>query len=125
MIEVKNLTKRYGQFIALDAISFSAGEAEIVGFLGPNGAGKTTTMRILTGYMPPSEGTARVAGFDVVEDSLEMRRESSRLCAISASACPRTTHRGFRNPIWRLCTSSVNCWRRNSREGENARQAQD
>jgi ABC-2 type transport system ATP-binding protein len=74
MIEVKHLTKRYGQLVALDAISFSAREGEIVGFLGPNGAGKTTTMRILTGYMPPSEGTARVAGFDVVEDSLEMRR---------------------------------------------------
>src|SRR3990172_9137619 len=74
MIEVKNLTKRYGQFIALDAISFSAGEAEIVGFLGPNGAGKTTTMRILTGYMPPTEGSAQVAGFDVVEESLEVRR---------------------------------------------------
>lgn len=74
MIEVQNLTKRYGRFIALDAISFSARQGEIVGFLGPNGAGKTTTMRILTGYMPPTEGTARVAGCDVVEDSLEMRR---------------------------------------------------
>jgi len=74
MIEVENLTKRYGRFVALDAISFSARQGEIVGFLGPNGAGKTTTMRILTGYMPPTEGTARVAGCDVVEDSLEMRR---------------------------------------------------
>jgi ABC-2 type transport system ATP-binding protein len=74
MIEVQNLTKRYGRFVALDAISFSAGQGEIVGFLGPNGAGKTTTMRILTGYMPPTEGTAKVAGCDVFEDSLEMRR---------------------------------------------------
>jgi ABC-2 type transport system ATP-binding protein len=74
MIEVQNLTKRYGRFVALDGISFSAGQGEIVGFLGPNGAGKTTTMRILTGYMPPTEGTARVAGCDVFEDSLEMRR---------------------------------------------------
>jgi ABC-2 type transport system ATP-binding protein len=74
MIEVENLTKRYGRFVALDAISFSARQGEIVGFLGPNGAGKTTTMRILTGYMPPTEGTAKVAGCDVVEDSLEMRR---------------------------------------------------
>jgi len=74
MIEVQDLTKRYGRFVALDAITFSAGQGEIVGFLGPNGAGKTTTMRILTGYMPPTEGTARVAGCDVFEDSLEMRR---------------------------------------------------
>jgi len=74
MIEVTNLTKRYGRVLALDSISFQAQEREIIGFLGPNGAGKTTTMRILTGYMPPSDGTARVAGFDVFEDSLEMRR---------------------------------------------------
>lgn len=74
MIEVQNLTKRYGHFVALDSISFQASEGEILGFLGPNGAGKTTTMRILTGYMPPSEGRARVAGFDVFDDSLEVRR---------------------------------------------------
>lgn len=74
MIEVTDLTKRYGRVLALDSISFRAQEREIIGFLGPNGAGKTTTMRILTGYMPPSDGTARVAGFDVFEDSLEMRR---------------------------------------------------
>ncbi|HVO71189.1 MAG TPA: ABC transporter ATP-binding protein [Aggregatilineaceae bacterium] len=74
MIEVQNLTKCYGRFVALDEVSFSARQGEIVGFLGPNGAGKTTTMRILTGYMPPTEGTARVAGCDIFEDSLEMRR---------------------------------------------------
>ncbi len=74
MIEVTQLTKRYGDFVALDAISFEAQQGEIIGFLGPNGAGKTTTMRILTGYMPPTAGTARIAGFDVFEDSLEMRR---------------------------------------------------
>ncbi|MBN1201000.1 MAG: ATP-binding cassette domain-containing protein [Anaerolineae bacterium] len=73
MIEVKDLTKCYGRFVALDSISFNAQEGEIVGFLGPNGAGKTTTMRILTGYMPPSAGTARIAGLDVFDDSLEMR----------------------------------------------------
>ena len=75
MIEVRNLTKRYGRFTALDRISFRARQGEIVGFLGPNGAGKTTTMRILTGYMPPTEGTAKVAGLDVFEDSLEVRRQ--------------------------------------------------
>lgn len=74
MIDVQNLSKRYGRFLALDAISFHAAEGEILGFLGPNGAGKTTTMRILTGYTPPTSGTARVAGFDVLDDSLEMRR---------------------------------------------------
>ncbi|MBN1680657.1 MAG: ABC transporter ATP-binding protein [Anaerolineae bacterium] len=74
MIEVTNLTKRYGRFVALDSISFSAQQGEIIGLLGPNGAGKTTTMRILTGYMPPTAGTARVAGIDVLDDSLEMRK---------------------------------------------------
>lgn len=74
MIEVKNLTKRYGRFVALDSINFTAQGSEILGFLGPNGAGKTTTMRILTGYMPPSEGIAKIAGFDVLENSLEVRQ---------------------------------------------------
>jgi ABC-2 type transport system ATP-binding protein len=74
MIDVENLTKRYGRFVALDGISFQAVEGEILGFLGPNGAGKTTTMRILTGYTPPTSGRASVAGFDVFDDSLEMRR---------------------------------------------------
>ena len=74
MIEVVNLTKHYGRFVALDSISFTANEAEIVGFLGPNGAGKTTAMRILTGYMPPTSGIARIAGLDVVEDSLAVRQ---------------------------------------------------
>jgi len=74
MIEAKNLVKRYGGFTALDQVSFNVQEGEVLGFLGPNGAGKTTTMRILTAYMPPSDGTATVAGYDVFEDSLEVRR---------------------------------------------------
>lgn len=74
MIEVENLTKRYGTFTAVDGISFTAQPGEIVGLLGPNGAGKTTTMRMLTGFMPPSEGTARIAGYDIIEDSMEARR---------------------------------------------------
>ncbi|HLF80360.1 MAG TPA: ATP-binding cassette domain-containing protein [Anaerolineales bacterium] len=74
MIEVENLTKYYGPLPAVQEISFRALRGEILGFLGPNGAGKTTTMRILTGFMPPSGGKATVAGFDVVEDSLEVRR---------------------------------------------------
>jgi ABC-2 type transport system ATP-binding protein len=74
MIQVEGLTKDYGTRRALYNISFDANQGEIVGFLGPNGAGKTTTMRILTGYMPPTDGTALVAGYDVVEESLEVRR---------------------------------------------------
>lgn len=74
MIEATDLTKTYGPFLAIDGLSFNAQEGEIVGFLGPNGAGKTTTMRILAGYMPPTSGKARVAGFDVVDDSLEVRK---------------------------------------------------
>ena len=74
MIEAKHLTKNYGPFTAVHDISFSVGKGEIVGFLGPNGAGKTTTMRILTGYMPPTEGQAVIAGFDVFESPLEAKR---------------------------------------------------
>ena len=74
MIEVQDLTKAYGSVTAVDHISFTVHEGEILGFLGPNGAGKTTTMRILTGYMPATSGAARVAGFDVSNESLEVRR---------------------------------------------------
>jgi ABC-2 type transport system ATP-binding protein len=74
MIEVENLTKYYGNLAAIRDLNFRVEQGEIRGFLGPNGAGKTTTMRILSGYMPPSAGTARVAGFDVFADSLEVRR---------------------------------------------------
>lgn len=74
MIKVSGLTKDYGARRAIHNLSFDAQQGEIVGFLGPNGAGKTTTMRILTGYMPPTDGEALVAGYDVVEESLEVRR---------------------------------------------------
>lgn len=74
MIQVEGLIKDYGARRALHNISFDANQGEIVGFLGPNGAGKTTTMRILTGYMPPTDGKATVAGYDVVEESIEVRR---------------------------------------------------
>jgi ABC-2 type transport system ATP-binding protein len=74
MIQVSGLTKDYGARRALHDITFDAKQGEIVGFLGPNGAGKTTTMRILTGYMPPTDGTITVAGYDVVEESLEVRK---------------------------------------------------
>lgn len=74
MIRVDGLTKDFGARRAIDNLSFHAEKGEILGFLGPNGAGKTTTMRILTGYMPPSAGKAMVAGFDVVDQSLDVRR---------------------------------------------------
>jgi ABC-2 type transport system ATP-binding protein len=74
LIEVQDLTKSYGSVTAVDHVSFTVNKGEILGFLGPNGAGKTTTMRILTGYMPATSGTARIAGFDVFDDSLEVRR---------------------------------------------------
>lgn len=74
LIEVEHLTKSYGQARAVNDISFKVEKGEILGFLGPNGAGKTTTMRILTGYLPATAGSARVAGFDVFEQSLEVRK---------------------------------------------------
>ena len=74
MIEVKDLTKFYGEHLAVDNISFAVKKGEVVGFLGPNGSGKTTTMRILTGYIPPSEGSATIAGYDTMTESLDARR---------------------------------------------------
>ena len=74
MIEVQHLTKRYGPFTAVDDVSFRVEKGEILGFLGPNGAGKTTTMRVLTGYMPATEGNAVVAGFDLFTHPIEAKR---------------------------------------------------
>jgi ABC-2 type transport system ATP-binding protein len=79
VIEVQHLTKRYGRVTAVDDVSFRVERGEILGFLGPNGAGKTTTMRILTGYMPASEGKATVAGFDVFDQPLEAKRRTGYL----------------------------------------------
>ena len=74
MIEAEKLTKYYEKVAAIEDVSFTVEKGEIVGFLGPNGAGKTTTMRILTGFLPPSSGTARVAGYDILTNSLQVRR---------------------------------------------------
>ncbi len=74
MIQVENLTKYYGRHKAIEDVSFTIERGEVVGFLGPNAAGKTTTMRILTGFLPATSGTAKVAGFDVFQDSLEVRK---------------------------------------------------
>jgi ABC-2 type transport system ATP-binding protein len=74
MIEVQQLTKRYGPTLAVSDVSFEVRKGEVLGFLGPNGAGKTTTMRVITGYLPPTSGRVTVAGRDVVEESLEARK---------------------------------------------------
>jgi ABC-2 type transport system ATP-binding protein len=74
MIEVRDLTKRYGDLVAVNGVSFTAQKGEILGFLGPNGAGKTTTMRIITGFLPATGGTVKVAGFDIFDDSHEVRK---------------------------------------------------
>lgn len=74
MIQVRNLTKRYGARLAIDNLNFEVSKGEIVGFLGPNGAGKSTTMKILTGFMPASDGTATLAGFDVFDSPIEVKK---------------------------------------------------
>src|SRR5947208_4181493 len=74
MIKVEGLTKRYARTVAVDNISFEVEKGQIVGFLGPNGAGKTTTMRVLTCFLPPTAGSANVAGYDVVEHPMEVKR---------------------------------------------------
>jgi ABC-2 type transport system ATP-binding protein len=79
VIEVQHLSKRYGRFTAVNDVSFRVERGEILGFLGPNGAGKTTTMRILTGYMPATDGKAIVAGYDVFEQPLEAKRRTGYL----------------------------------------------
>jgi ABC-2 type transport system ATP-binding protein len=74
VIEAKGISKRFGELVAVDDVSFSIARGEVVGFLGPNAAGKTTTMRILTGFMPPTEGTAVIAGYDIFEQPIAARR---------------------------------------------------
>jgi ABC-2 type transport system ATP-binding protein len=79
VIEVRHVTKRYGPVAAVSDVSFRVEAGQILGFLGPNGAGKTTTMRVLTGYLPPTDGTATVAGFDVLEEPIEVKRRTGYL----------------------------------------------
>jgi ABC-2 type transport system ATP-binding protein len=74
VIEASGITKRYGDFLAVDHVSFTAEAGDVVGFLGPNGAGKTTTMRILTGFLPATDGTAKIGGHDIFEEPLAARR---------------------------------------------------
>ena len=84
MIEVEGLSKRYGDFEAVKNASFQVDRGEVVGFLGPNGAGKTTTMRMVTGFLPPSAGSVKIAGHDMLEAPLQARRvkhESINRCS--------------------------------------------
>ena len=83
MIEVQNITKYYGDILALDGVSFSVNRGDIVGFLGPNGAGKTTAMRILTCYMSPTAGSAKVCGYDILEQPLEVKRRVGYLAEMN------------------------------------------
>lgn len=101
MIEVEHLSKRYGTTPAIEDLVFSVAPGEILGFLGPNGAGKTTTMRILAGYLPATTGTAKVAGFDVHEDSMEVRRRIGYLPEIPP-LYPDMTVEGFLSFVARI-----------------------
>ncbi len=94
MIEVQNLTKSYGPIAAVRDVSFHVAQGEIVGFLGPNAAGKSTTMRVLAGYMPATSGTARIAGFDVATDPIEVKRRVGYLPE-NVPLYPEMTVRGF------------------------------
>jgi ABC-2 type transport system ATP-binding protein len=94
MIEVAGLTKRYRDRVAVDDLTFSVPEGEILGFLGPNGAGKSTTMKILTGYLPATSGTVKVAGFDVFEEPYEVKRRLGYLPE-TPPLYPEMTVRGY------------------------------
>ncbi|MGZ6097318.1 MAG: ABC transporter ATP-binding protein [Myxococcaceae bacterium] len=94
MIEVTGLSKRYRDRIAVEDLTFSVPEGEILGFLGPNGAGKSTTMKILTGYLPASSGTVKVAGFDVFEEPYEVKRRIGYLPE-TPPLYPEMTVRGY------------------------------
>jgi ABC-2 type transport system ATP-binding protein len=111
MIEVKGLVKNYGEFRAVDGVSFTVRQGDVLGFLGPNGAGKSTTMKMITGFLRPDAGTVVVNGHDVIRDSLAVRQGLGYL-AESAPAYPEMTvgefltfiaeMRGFRAPVERL-----------------------
>ena len=106
MIEVQHLTKRYGPFTAVDDVSFRVEKGEILGFLGPNGAGKTTTMRVLTGYMPATEGQAIVAGYDLLAQPIEAKRRIGYLPEIPP-LYPDMTVREYLLFVARIKTSGL------------------
>ncbi len=101
MIEVTHVTKRYRDRVAVDDLNFQVEKGEILGFLGPNGAGKSTTMKILTGFLPPSEGTARINGFDIFENPLEVKRQVGYLPE-TPPLYPEMSVRGYLKFVARL-----------------------
>ncbi len=94
MIEVKELRKRFGSIVAVDDVSFSVGKGDVLGFLGPNGAGKSTTMKMLSCFLSPDSGTAKVAGFDIIKESIAVRKELGYL-AENAPAYEEMTAESF------------------------------
>jgi len=101
MIEIDHLSKTFGPITAVDDISFSVAKGEVLGFLGPNGAGKSTTMKMITGFLPPTSGTARVAGFDVRKSPLEVKRRVGYLPE-GAPMWPDMTPAGFLDFVARV-----------------------
>ena len=122
MIEVQHLTKRYGRVTAVDDLTFRVERGEILGFLGPNGAGKTTTMRILTGYMPATEGKAVVAGFDVFEQPIEAKRRTGYLPE-TPPLYPEMTVREYLQFVARIKTKGMSSSERKNRVEESMRRA--
>ena len=120
MIEVQHLTKRYGRVTAVDDLNFRVERGEILGFLGPNGAGKTTTMRILTGYMPATEGKAVVAGFDVFEQPIEAKRRTGYLPE-TPPLYPEMTVREYLQFVARIKTKGMSSSERKNRVEESMR----
>ena len=120
MIEVQHLTKRYGRVTAVDDLNFRVERGEILGFLGPNGAGKTTTMRILTGYMPATEGKAVVAGYDVFEQPIEAKRRTGYLPE-TPPLYPEMTVREYLQFVARIKTRGMSAAERRNRIEESMR----
>ncbi len=114
MIEVQHLTKHYGRVTAVDDVSFRVERGEILGFLGPNGAGKTTTMRILTGYMPATDGRATVAGYDVFENPIEAKRRTGYLPE-TPPLYPDMTVREYLEFVARIKMSGITAAQRRTR----------
>jgi len=122
MIEVQHLTKRYGPVTAVDDVSFRVEKGEILGFLGPNGAGKTTTMRVLTGYMPATEGSAVVAGYDVFAQPLEAKRRTGYLPE-TPPLYPDMTVREYLTFVARIKAGKLSTAERNERVNNVMRKA--
>jgi ABC-2 type transport system ATP-binding protein len=120
LIEVQHLTKRYGRVTAVDDLNFKVERGEILGFLGPNGAGKTTTMRILTGYMPATEGKAVVAGFDVFEQPMEAKRRTGYLPE-TPPLYPEMTVKEYLQFVAKIKLKGISSSERRSRVDESMR----